>query len=133
MRYAFLIYREEKNFAGLSPEELERRIRGMQELLDETGKNGTLLAGVRLEDTTESRTARHRGGTVTVSDGPFAETKEFLAGLLVIECESEAVAETWAARISQVSCAGTVEYRRVAGCLYPQVEAPEPMLAGTAQ
>jgi hypothetical protein len=127
MRYAFLIYRDEKNFVDVPAEETERRMRGMQEILTETGKNGTLSAAVRLEDTTESRTARHQRGSVVISDGPFAETKEFLAGLLVINCESEAEAANWATRLTQVSCAGTVEYRRVAG-VYPMVEDPEPVL-----
>jgi hypothetical protein len=50
--------------------------------------NGVKLAGVRLRPADEARTVRIRGGEVLVTDGPFAETKEQIAGFNVLECAS---------------------------------------------
>jgi len=47
---------------------------------------GVRLAGGRLRPVGEARTVRVRGGGVLVSDGPFAETKEQIAGFNVLEC-----------------------------------------------
>jgi len=47
---------------------------------------GVKLAGGRLRPAGEARTVRVRGGEVLVSDGPFAETKEQIAGFNVLEC-----------------------------------------------
>jgi hypothetical protein len=47
---------------------------------------GVVLLGLRLEPASEARTVRVRCGRVLVTDGPFAETKEQIAGLNVLEC-----------------------------------------------
>jgi hypothetical protein len=47
---------------------------------------GVKLAGGRLRPVSEARTVRVRGDEVLVSDGPFAETKEQIAGFNVLEC-----------------------------------------------
>ncbi len=114
MQYAFLLYRDEEVFASAPQAEVSRRMQSMQTILQTTAKDGTLEGAVRLEDATTSKTARRRGGTVAIHDGPFAETKEFLAGFLIIDCASEADAAHWAERLTDASCSGVVEYRPVA-------------------
>jgi hypothetical protein len=52
----------------------------------EMAARGVKLSGGRLRPAAEARTVRVRGGRVLVSDGPFAETKEQIAGFNVIEC-----------------------------------------------
>ncbi len=47
---------------------------------------GVLVGGNRLRPVSESTTLRVRGGEVLVTDGPFAETKEQMAGYSVLEC-----------------------------------------------
>jgi len=47
---------------------------------------GVKLYGARLQPASDAVTVRVRGGEVLVSDGPFAETKEQIAGLNVLEC-----------------------------------------------
>ena len=47
---------------------------------------GVMLDGGRLRPVSHARTVRVRGGEVLVSDGPFAETKEQIAGFTVLEC-----------------------------------------------
>ena len=53
---------------------------------DEMQARGVMLSGVRLAPSADARTVRVRGGEVLVSDGPFAETKEQIAGFNVLEC-----------------------------------------------
>ena len=47
---------------------------------------GVMLSGARLAPVRDARTVRVRGGEVLVTDGPFAETKEQIAGVDVLEC-----------------------------------------------
>lgn len=114
MQYAFLLYRDEQVFASTAAPEVAQRMDHMRTILDTTARDGTLAGAVRLQDTATSKTARRRGGAVTFHDGPFAETKEFLAGFLIIDCATEADAAQWAERLTDASCSGVVEYRPVA-------------------
>lgn len=60
-------------------------------------KNAEVL-GSRLRPAAEGKTVRIRGGELRVTDGPFAESKEFIAGFDVLECESLAEAVEIASR-----------------------------------
>ena len=56
--------------------------------VDETEARGIrLVVGARLELDAVARTVRNRGGELFVTDGPFAETKEQVAGFQVIDCK----------------------------------------------
>jgi hypothetical protein len=66
--------------------------RAQQAWDDETYARGLKLAGGRLQPATAARTVRVREGAVLVTDGPFAETKEQVAGLNVLACPSLAEA-----------------------------------------
>jgi hypothetical protein len=63
-------------------------MRGCFEHADELRAEGKLLGSQQLESATTARTIRNRNGRVTVVDGPFAETKEMLAGFNVLEADS---------------------------------------------
>ena len=52
------------------------------------GARGVLLGGAELQATDTATSVRVRSGEVLLTDGPFAETKEQLAGYYVVECES---------------------------------------------
>ena len=54
--------------------------------------NGTRIMGHRLADRADARTVRLRQGRLLVTDGPFAETKEWIAGFDLLECASLAEA-----------------------------------------
>jgi hypothetical protein len=62
--------------------------RAQQAWDDETYARGVKVAGGRLQPASEARTVRVRDGQVLVTDGPFAETKEQVAGLNVLACPS---------------------------------------------
>ncbi len=65
---------------------------------DETSARGVKLAGGRLESPDEARTVRVRDGELLVTDGPFAETKEQVAGLNILTCPTLAEAAEIAAQ-----------------------------------
>jgi hypothetical protein len=58
---------------------------------------GAGLQGARVRPAADATTVRIRGGELIVTDGPFAETREQMAGYDVIECASREAAERWAA------------------------------------
>ena len=76
----------------------------------EIAKRGVRLDGDRLQSPARAKSVRIRGGSRLISDGPFAETKEVLAGYDVIECETEDQAIEIAA-LHPVAAFGTVEVR----------------------
>jgi hypothetical protein len=68
--------------------------------------------GLRLQEREDARTVRVRGGKLMVTDGPFAETKETLAGFALIDCDTfEEAVEL--ARLNPASHWGRVELRPV--------------------
>lgn len=52
----------------------------------EVARRGALLGGARLRPTAEAATVRVRDGETLVSDGPFAETKDFVGGIDIVDC-----------------------------------------------
>ena len=86
MRYALLICTEEKAMAEATPEEAQASTAEYMAFGEAMGARGVLQGGERLYPTTDATTVRVRDGEVLTSDGPFAETKEQIAGLNVLEC-----------------------------------------------
>lgn len=99
MRYLLLIHTDPELMATLSPDEFDRLMHGCIAHADALEHEGRLIGSQQLEDASTARTLRVRDGALRVTDGPFAETKEFLAGYSLIEADSmeEAVrmAEAW--------------------------------------
>jgi hypothetical protein len=117
MRYMFLMYSRETP-DGPSPDEVEFLIRAHGALMKEARQKGVLLAVEGLKPTSTATTVRPDGtGTrLIATDGPFAETKEQLAGYYILECRDLDEAVEWAKRIP-TSCkgqSGCVEIRPVA-------------------
>ena len=75
---------------------------------------GLLVSNSGLQGTEAATTVRVRGGETQITDGPFAETKEYLAGYFLIEAEDLDAALKWAARIPS-SNYGSTEVRPVWG------------------
>jgi hypothetical protein len=124
MRYMFLMYSHETP-EGPSPEEVEYLIRTHGALLDEARRKGVLVAVEGLKSTLTATSVRQQGvGTgFVVTDGPFAETKEQLAGYYILECRDLDEAVEWAKRIP-TSCkgrSGGIEIRPVADLPKPPV------------
>ena len=81
-------------------------------LFNELGPTGVLGTGYELDSPRTARTVRVREGETIVTDGPFAETKEQLGGLMVLDCEDLDQAIGIAARIP-LAFTGSVELRPV--------------------
>lgn len=88
MQYAILIYANEGFFERLPPDEQDAAMDHHRQLQAEHGGKGTLGAVAKLMETSAAMTVRKRGDSVLVLDGPFAETKEQLLGLYILECSS---------------------------------------------
>jgi hypothetical protein len=78
--------------------------------LAETAEHGTRVFGSQVSKPANAATIRVRAGEVVVSDGPYAETKEWMAGFDVIECADMAEAIEIAAR-HPVAQFGMIEVR----------------------
>jgi hypothetical protein len=113
MRYMLLVYANEKAREGLQPEEQARRIAYAQAVIEETTKRGIFKGADPLEPTSTATTVRVSNGKVTITDGPFAETKEQLGGYFILECKDLDEAVEWAAKIPASCGTGCVEVRPI--------------------
>jgi hypothetical protein len=89
MQYLLLVNIDHDLLATLPQGEYDRLMHGCISKADELKRDGCLIASQQLELPTTARTVRARNGHTAVTDGPFAETKEILAGFNLIEAESE--------------------------------------------
>ena len=74
---------------------------------------GVLVASDRLQPPTAATTVRVQEGETLTTDGPFAETKEWLGGYYKIDVESLDDAIEWASRIPSVKYGGAIEVRPI--------------------
>lgn len=114
MRYMFLIYSHETD-EPRSPEEVQKVIQGHSAVMKDARQKGVLLGCDRLKSTSTATTVRFDNGLPVTLDGPFAETKEQLAGYYILECRDLDEAIEWGRRIPTVCKGreGCVEIRPV--------------------
>jgi len=112
MQYLCLVYADEARVNGMSQQEIDA-------LIDETAANneelrasGQLVLAQALEQVDAAMTVRVRGGRLSVTDGPFAETNEQLGGFVLIEARDLNEALQIAGRIPSARL-GSVEVRPV--------------------
>jgi hypothetical protein len=110
MRYALVVCVDEN--AELTEEDVERQYTEFMGFQDEMEARGVLISRERLRPTSLSTTVRVRDGGLVVADGPFAETKEQIAGFYIIDCEDLDEAIEIASR-NPGARYGTVEVRPV--------------------
>ena len=70
----------------------ERMMKEMGQLMDEMTKKGALVSTAGLKPTRESKRMRSRHGAISVTDGPFIESKEVIGGYAILEAASMAEA-----------------------------------------
>jgi hypothetical protein len=92
--------------------------------LEETVRSGVNLQGGRLRPTADATTIKIRDGELIITDGPYAETREQVAGYDVLECASLDEAVRWASRHPH-SWLGSVEVRALPDSA-PALPLPEP-------
>ena len=85
MKYVCLGYIEAGKFENMSDGERNAFVDGCFAYDDTLRKNGHFAGGEALQPPGSAVTLRARGGKVTVTDGPYAETKEQIGGILILE------------------------------------------------
>ena len=96
MRFMILIKANKDSEAGVMPS--EQLLTEMRKFNEELVKAGVMLAGEGLHPTSKGARVRFSGGKRTVIDGPFAETKELLAGFWLWQLKSRDEAIAWLRR-----------------------------------
>ena len=109
-QYMLLVYQQEVDPAEQAEREREMPI--FVELHRSLREAGLLVGVKRLRSVESATSVRVRGGETEITDGPFAITKEVLAGYYILDCEDLDEALTHAARIPAAGW-GTVEVRPV--------------------
>ena len=104
MRYMLLIYQKEQD-GPPSPPDMQKAIAAHSAVMEETKKLGIFRAGEPLQPTSTATTIRMQEGKLVTVDGPFAETKEQLAGYYILDCKDLDEAITWASKLP-LSCSG---------------------------
>ena len=97
MRVMVMIKANEKSEAGVMPS--ERVLTEMTKFNEELVSAGVMLAGEGLHPTSNGKRVEFSGSKTSVIDGPFAETKEVIAGFWIWQVESMEKAVEWARRI----------------------------------
>jgi hypothetical protein len=85
MKYLCAVYFEPRALEELSASEKTELNRISLQYDEELRKDGHFIAASALQLPKTAKTVRSRGGRVTVTDGPFAETKEVLGGFIFLE------------------------------------------------
>ena len=96
MRFMVLVKADRNSEAGVMPD--EKMLRDMGNFNEELVNAGVMLAGEGLHPTSRGKRVRFTGDKRTVIDGPFAETKELLAGFWILNCASMEEAVDWIKR-----------------------------------
>jgi len=85
MKYVCLGYHEESKWASITEEQAEALIDECFAYDDELRRDGHFAGGEALQFSGEAATLRWEAGKVVVTDGPYAETKEQIGGILILE------------------------------------------------
>lgn len=109
-KYLLLIHTNPANWDALTPSERDAVMTEYFAFSKEIVDSGEFINGSQLADPTAAQTVRVRAGGAQVVDGPYAESKEHLAGFYIVECESPKHAAELAARIPDARWGG-VEVR----------------------
>jgi hypothetical protein len=96
MRFMILVKATKSSEAGVMPS--EESVRAMEKYNDELMKAGVLLDLAGLQPSSKGARIKYSGGKRTVVDGPFAETKELIAGYCIIQAKSKEEAIEWVKR-----------------------------------
>jgi hypothetical protein len=112
MQFLLLVYTDETKQG--TADEQERHGGSMEAAVRDAQRAGVLVSVARLEGTSKARTARMSTDRVVFTDGPFAETKEQLAGFCLLDCRDEAEAREWAGRFVSTGCPNAMEIRPIA-------------------
>ncbi len=96
MRFMVIVKADKNSEAGSMPS--KELLTAMGKFNEELANAGVMLAGEGLHPTSKGARVKFSGGKTTVIDGPFAETKELVAGFWLWKCKSKEEAIDWLKR-----------------------------------
>ena len=107
MKYLCLAYEEEQKLNALSKAEWDALRNETLAYVEQIAKKGYLISAEPLKSVRTARTVRVRNGKISITDGPFAETKEILGGFFLINAadlnEALQIAANWpSARLGSI-------------------------------
>ncbi len=116
MRYMFLIYSQETPGGLVTQDDRERVMNAHWTVMEEAKQKGVFRGAEPLKPTATATTVRVANGKALTTDGPFAETKEQLAGYYILECQNLDEAIEWAEKIPSgcKGAEGCIEIRPIA-------------------
>ena len=113
MRYCLLMHYQEGSSIGLTEEDMAPAMAAFTAYADDLSAAGVLITTEVLDTVASTTTVTARDGTPEIQDGPFADTKEKLGGIFVIDVPDLDEALAWAQR-NPATGWGSVEIRPVA-------------------
>jgi len=109
MRFMMLVKASAESEAGVLPN--EKDLAAMGKFNEEMVKAGVMLDGSGLQASSKGARVRFAGGKPSVTEGPFSNTQELVAGYWLIQVKSKAEAVEWAKRVPFVD--GEIELRQI--------------------
>lgn len=110
MRYMCLVYNDPDKLMAMSEEDLTTHVKNCGAWVQEMAASGRNPVSGALQAVSTAATVRVRNGNLSVTDGPFAETKEILGGYTIIEARDLTEAVQLASKLD-VARLNTVEVR----------------------
>ena len=111
MQYICLIY-QPSDAPDASPEQYQKLLEEYGAYTQAAHESGKLVTAEPLQPTAAATTVRVRNGKRAVTDGPFAETKEWLSGFYLFDCDTLDEVLDWAAKIPAARD-GSIEVRPI--------------------
>jgi hypothetical protein len=111
MKYICLGYIENKYFGALSEKEQRDFMDACFVYDEELQRTGHMIGGEALQDASTATTVRFRNGKSVITDGPFAETKEMLGGIMFLEAKDLNEAIQLMSKHPSLKMGGTFEIR----------------------
>jgi hypothetical protein len=114
MQYMLMIHADESAMTSMTPDAIQSVMVAMDRFDAEITEKGQNLGSIRLQPATTAKTVRVRKGKALKTDGPFAETKEVIGGVYLIEAANEDEALDIATRLPTATFC-TIEVRPILG------------------
>jgi hypothetical protein len=111
MDFMLVCYNDEKHWETLPSSQQNKIVADCVAYAEDLRRSGHLRACGRLHPTGTAATVREGNGKSVIMDGPFAETKEVLAGYYIVTCKDRTEAVALAARNPKLPFGGSIEVR----------------------
>lgn len=136
MRFMVIVKADKDSEAGVLPD--QKLLSDMTKFNEELVKAGVMLAGEGLQPSSKGSRVKFSGGKITVTDGPFAETKELVAGFWLWKVKSKQEAIDWLKRApfdggTEVEIRQVFEAEDFGEALTPELRAKEEKIRKTIE